>query len=50
MGEVRRVYVEKKKDYAVKAKELHAALKQYLGLDVESVRVLVRYDIEICPM
>ena len=46
MGEVRRVYVEKKKDYAVKAKELHAALKQYLGLDVESVRVLVRYDIE----
>ena len=46
MGEVRRVYVEKKKDYAVKAKELHASLKQYLGLDVESVRVLVRYDIE----
>ena len=32
MGEVRRVYVEKKKDYAVKAKELHASLKQYLGL------------------
>ena len=31
MGEVRRVYVEKKKDYAVKAKELHASLKQYLG-------------------
>ena len=30
MGEVRRVYVEKKKDYAVKAKELHASLKQYL--------------------
>ena len=46
MGEVRRVYVEKKKDYAVKAKELHASLKQYLGLDVESVRALVRYDIE----
>ena len=40
MGEVRRVYVEKKKDYAVKAKDLHAALKQYRGLDVESVRVL----------
>ena len=47
MGEVRRVYVEKKKDYAVKAKELHASLKQYLGLDVESVRVLVRYDIDL---
>ena len=26
MGEVRRVYVEKKKDYAVKAKELHAGI------------------------
>ena len=25
MGEVRRVYVEKKKDYAVKAKELHGS-------------------------
>ena len=46
MSNVRRVYVEKKEAYAVKAKELHAALKQYLGLDVESVRVLVRYDIE----
>ena len=46
MGRVRRVYVEKKKDYAVKAKELLEELKQYLGLNIENVRVLVRYDIE----
>ena len=39
MGEVRRVYVEKKKDYAVKAKELHAALKQYLGLDLSLIHI-----------
>lgn len=46
MGRVRRVYVEKKKDYAVKAKELLGELKQYLGLNIENIRVLVRYDIE----
>ena len=46
MGKVKRVYVEKKKDYAVKAKELLEELKQYLGLDIEDIRVLIRYDIE----
>ena len=39
MGEVRRVYVEKKKDYAVKAKELHASLKQYLGLSCKGLKL-----------
>ncbi len=46
MGKVKRVYVEKKKDYAVKAKELREELRQYLGLDIEDVRVLIRYDVE----
>ena len=50
MGEVRRVYVEKKKDYAVKAKELHAALKQYLGLDVNPFVSLSAMISRICPM
>lgn len=44
---VRRVYVEKKPDFAVKAKELQAEIKSYLGLDgVTKVRELIRYDIE----
>ncbi len=46
MSKVRRVYVEKKPDYAVKAKELHEEIKNYLGIKAEYVRVLVRYDIE----
>lgn len=44
---VRRIYVEKKKAYAVRAVELFENIKTYLGIsDIEGVRVLVRYDIE----
>ena len=43
---VKRIYVEKKQAYAVKAKELFEEIKNYLGISVENVRVLVRYDIE----
>ena len=47
MSDVRRVYVEKKADFAVKAKELKHEIKHYLGINsIESVRVLIRYDIE----
>ena len=46
MSNVKRIYVEKKTDYAVKAKELLEEVKSYLGIDVEDTRVLVRYDIE----
>ena len=46
MGQVKRVYVEKKQDYAIKAKELLEEVRQYLGLDVENIRVLIRYDVE----
>ena len=47
MGNVRRIYVEKKAPYAVKARELKEELKNYLGLDnVESVREFIRYDVE----
>ena len=47
MSNVRRVYVEKKKEYAVAAKELKSEIKSYLGIKtVTDVRVLVRYDIE----
>ena len=44
---VRRVFVEKRPEYAVKAKELREEIESYLGITgVTSVRVLNRYDIE----
>ena len=44
---VRRIFVEKKPAYAVKAGELREELDNYLGIsNVENVRVLIRYDIE----
>ncbi|MBO4292197.1 MAG: phosphoribosylformylglycinamidine synthase [Lachnospiraceae bacterium] len=46
MGNVRRIYVEKKEPYAVKAKELHDELKNYLGISVDQVREFIRYDVE----
>ena len=47
MSKVRRVYVEKKPAFAVKAKELQAEIKSYLGISsVTGVRELIRYDIE----
>ena len=46
MSNVRRIYVEKKEPFAVKAKELHEELKNYLDIDVENVRVFIRYDVE----
>ena len=47
MSNVRRVYAEKKKEFAVQAKELEAEIKSYLGIkSVTKVRVLIRYDIE----
>ena len=42
----RRVYVEKKPDFAVKAKELKHEVKHYLGIAADQVRVLIRYDVE----
>ena len=47
MSGVKRVFVEKKKPYAVKAKELHDEIAGYLGIKtISQVRVLIRYDIE----
>ena len=47
MGNVRRVYAEKKPAYAVAAIELQSEIKSYLGIKtVTGVRVLIRYDIE----
>ena len=46
MSKVKRVYVEKKPEYAVKAKELSEELTEYLNLNISNVRVLIRYDVE----
>lgn len=47
MGNVRRIYVEKKEPYAVAAKELFEEIRSYLGIrQVEGVRCLIRYDVE----
>lgn len=47
MGNVKRVYVEKKADFAVQAKELKHEIRHYLGIrTVTGVRVLIRYDVE----
>ncbi len=47
MGNVKRVYVEKKAPFAVKAKELQEEIANYLGIKgVEGVRVFIRYDVE----
>ncbi len=47
MGNVRRVYVEKKPDFAVAAKELKDEIINHLGIgQVTGVRVLTRYDVE----
>ncbi len=47
MSNVKRVFVEKKPDFAVQAKGLENEIKGYLGiLDIASVRVLNRYDVE----
>ena len=47
MNSVRRVYVEKKPEFAVQAKELLNEVKSYLGVkSVTNIRVLIRYDIE----
>lgn len=44
---VKRVFVEKKPEYAIKARELREEIASYLDITgVTGVRVLVRYDIE----
>ena len=47
MSNVKRVFVEKKPEFAVAAKELRHEIRHYLGIrDVSGVRVLIRYDVE----
>lgn len=47
MSGVKRIYVEKKDEFAVRAKELKSELREYLDMKyLDAVRVLIRYDVE----
>ncbi len=47
MGNVKRIYVEKKEPFAVKARALKEEIESFLGIKgVEQVRVFIRYDVE----
>ena len=47
MNNVKRVYVEKKAEFGVTAKELRHEVRHYLGISgVTGIRVLIRYDAE----
>lgn len=47
MGNVKRIYVEKKEPFAVKARELKEEILSYLNIaGVKDVRVFIRYDVE----
>ncbi len=47
MSKVKRIYVEKREPFAIRAKELKEELINYLDINtLEKVRVLVRYDVE----
>ncbi len=43
--DVKRIYVEKKKEFAVKAAELKEEIIGYLGIAVKDIRVFIRYDV-----
>ena len=44
---VRRIYVEKKPEFAVKARELRDEIVNFVGIKgMEGLRYLIRYDIE----
>ncbi len=43
---IRRIYVEKKPMFAIKANELMDEMRDYLGIKADNVRVLIRYDVE----
>jgi len=47
MGDVKRIYVEKKDPYAVQAGQLKEEIESYLGITtINQVRIFIRYDVE----
>ncbi|MDD8048967.1 MAG: phosphoribosylformylglycinamidine synthase [Thomasclavelia sp.] len=46
MDKVRRIYVEKRKEYATEANEIKHNLVEQLKLDIKSLRIVHRYDVQ----
>ena len=46
MTNVRRIYVEKRKEYATEAHEIQTNLVEQLGLTIHSLRIVHRYDVQ----
>ena len=46
MHDVRRVFVEKRKEYAVEAQEIRQDIEVQLGITLEDLRIIHRYDIQ----
>lgn len=51
MGNVKRIYVEKKNPLPLRLGELEEELKSYLGITgLKKVRIFIRYDVRILQM
>ena len=46
MSEVKRIYVEKRAAYATEANEIKHNLIEQLGLDIKTLRIINRYDVQ----
>ena len=46
MSDVKRIYVEKRAAYATEANEIKHNLIEQLGLEIKSLRVINRYDVQ----
>ena len=46
MSEVKRIYVEKRTAYATEANEIKHNLIEQLGLDIKTLRIINRYDVQ----
>ena len=46
MSDVKRIYVEKRNAYATEANEIRHNLVEQLGLDIKSLRIINRYDVQ----
>lgn len=46
MADVKRIYVEKRKEYATEANEIKHNLMEQLGVKIKSLRIINRYDVQ----
>ena len=46
MSDVKRIYVEKRTAYATEANEIKHNLIEQLGLEIDTLRIIKRYDVQ----